>query len=219
MPSKPPFLKILAPTGGPIGDPKITLGASRWPSELPRTSFGGDFLRTYFLHENRHPKIAQKVGAFLLSDIAHISGLVASGVHPSPVPYSDFVTTTTHKTLRGPRGGMILMGKDFENPWGKTAPKSGRVKMVSELLDSSIMPGIQGGPLMHIIAAKAVAYKQALEPSFKAYCQQVIDNAKTIANEMKSKGYNLVSDGTDTHLVLIDLSNIRTYLSHLRDKY
>ena len=100
------------------------------------------------------------------------------------------------------------MVKDFEKPWGKTAPKSGRIKMVSELLDSSIMPGIQGGPLMHIIAAKAVAYKQALEPSFKAYCQQVIDNAKTIANEMKSKGYNLVSDGTDTHLVLIDLSNI-----------
>ena len=152
--------------------------------------------------------IANKVGSYLMGDVAHPSGLIASGHHPSPWPYCDVITSTTHKTLRGPRGGMILMGKDFENPWGKTAPKSGRIKMVSELLDSSIMPGIQGGPLMHIIAAKAVAYKQALEPSFKAYCQQVIDNAKTIANEMKSKGYNLVSDGTDTHLVLIDLSNI-----------
>ncbi len=152
--------------------------------------------------------IANKVGAFLMGDVAHPSGLIASGHHPSPWPYCDVITSTTHKTLRGPRGGMILMGKDFENPWGKIAPKSGRIKMVSELLDSSIMPGIQGGPLMHIIAAKAVAYKQALEPSFKIYCQQVIDNAKTIANEMKSKGYDLVSDGTDTHLVLIDLSSI-----------
>tara|TARA_B100002052_G_C15886175_1_gene601648 strand:+ start:6651 stop:7940 length:1290 start_codon:yes stop_codon:yes gene_type:complete len=152
--------------------------------------------------------IANKVGAFLMGDVAHPSGLIASGHHPSPWPYCDVITSTTHKTLRGPRGGMILMGKDFENSWGKIAPKSGRIKMVSELLDSSIMPGIQGGPLMHIIAAKAVAYKQALEPSFKIYCQQVIDNAKTIANEMKSKGYDLVSDGTDTHLVLIDLSSI-----------
>ena len=152
--------------------------------------------------------IADKVGAYLMGDVAHPSGLIASGHHPSPWYIVDVITSTTHKTLRGPRGGMILMGKDFENPWGKIAPKSGRTKMVSELLDSSIMPGIQGGPLMHIIAAKAVAYKQALQPSFKIYCQQVIDNAKTIASEMKSKGYNLVSDGTDTHLVLIDLSNI-----------
>ena len=152
--------------------------------------------------------IANKVEAYLMGDVAHPSGLIASGHHPSPWPYCDVITSTTHKTLRGPRGGMILMGKDFENPWGKIAPKSGRIKMVSELLDSSIMPGIQGGPLMHIIAAKDVAYKQALEPSFKTYCQQVVDNAKTIASEMKSKGYNLVSDGTDTHLVLIDLSNI-----------
>ena len=152
--------------------------------------------------------IADKVGAYLMGDVAHPSGLIASGHHPSPWPYCDVITSTTHKTLRGPRGGMILMGKDFENPWGNIAPKSGRIKMVSELLDSSIMPGIQGGPLMHIIAAKAVAYKQALQPSFKIYCQQVIDNAKTIASEMKLKGYNLVSDGTDTHLVLIDLSNI-----------
>ena len=109
-----------------------------------------------------------------MGDVAHPSGLIASGHHPSPWPYCDVITSTTHKTLRGPRGGMILMGKDFENPWGNIAPKSGRIKMVSELLDSSIMPGIQGGPLMHIIAAKAVAYKQALQPSFKIYCQRNI---------------------------------------------
>ena len=161
-----------------------------------------------FIEFEQFSEIAKSINAYLMADVAHPSGLIASGLHPTPWPYCDVVTSTTHKTLRGPRGGMILMGKDFENPWGKIAPKSGRIKMVSELLDSSIMPGIQGGPLMHIIAAKAVAYKQALQPSFKIYCQQVIDNAKTIASEMKLKGYNLVSDGTDTHLVLIDLSNI-----------
>ncbi len=152
-------------------------------------------------------KIADEVGAFLMADIAHPAGLVACGLHPSPIPYCDVVTTTTHKTLRGPRGGMILMGKDVENPFGIVAPKSGRVKMMSELYDSTVMPGIQGGPLMHIIAAKAVAFGEALKPEFKIYCQKVINNAKALAETLMSYGFDLVSGGTDNHLVLIDLHN------------
>ena len=152
-------------------------------------------------------EIASKVGAFLMADIAHPSGLVAAGLHPSPMPYCDVVTTTTHKTLRGPRGGMIMMGKDFENEWGITAPKSGRTKLVSELLNSAVMPGVQGGPLMHIIAAKALAFGEALDPSFKVYAQNIIDNAKTMSNELLSKDYRLISGGTDTHVILIDLTN------------
>ena len=151
--------------------------------------------------------IADEIGAFLMADIAHPSGLVAAGLHPSPMPYCDVVTTTTHKTLRGPRGGMIMMGKDSENKWDIVAPKSGRVKMVSEILDSSVMPGIQGGPLMHIIAAKAIAFGEALDPKFKIYAQHIVDNAKTMAAAFQSKGYELISGGTDTHVVLIDLSN------------
>ena len=151
--------------------------------------------------------IADDVGAFLMADIAHPSGLVAAGLHPSPMPFCDVVTTTTHKTLRGPRGGMIMMGKDRENVWNVVAPKSGRVKMISELLDSSVMPGIQGGPLMHIIAAKAIAFGEALDPSFKIYAQNIINNAKTMANAFLDKGYKLISGGTDTHVVLIDLTN------------
>jgi len=152
-------------------------------------------------------KIADEVGAFLMADIAHPAGLVACGLHPSPIPYCDVVTTTTHKTLRGPRGGMILMGKDVENPFGIVAPKSGRVKMMSELYDSTVMPGIQGGPLMHIIAAKAIAFGEALKPEFKVYCQKVIDNAKALAKALVGYGFDLVSGGTDNHLVLIDLHN------------
>ena len=152
-------------------------------------------------------EVADEVGAFLMADIAHPSGLVAAGLHPSPMNYCDIVTSTTHKTLRGPRGGMIMMGKDIENKWKIVAPKSGRTKMVSELLDSSVMPGIQGGPLMHIIAAKAIAFNEALQPEFKIYAQQVIDNAKAMSETLLSKGYNLISGGTDTHVVLIDLSN------------
>ena len=152
-------------------------------------------------------EIASKVGAFLMADIAHPSGLVAAGLHPSPMPYCDVVTTTTHKTLRGPRGGMIMMGKDFENEWGITAPKSGRTKLVSELLNSAVMPGVQGGPLMHIIAAKALAFREALDPSFKVYAQNIVDNAKTMSNELLSKDYRLISGGTDTHVILIDLTN------------
>ena len=150
--------------------------------------------------------IADDVGAFLMADIAHPSGLVATGLHPSPVPYCDVITTTTHKTLRGPRGGMIMMGKNSGNPWDIVAPKSGRLKNISELLDSAVMPGIQGGPLMHIIAAKAVAFGEALQPDFTVYTQQIIDNAKAMANEFLSRDYDLVSGGTDTHIILIDLT-------------
>jgi glycine hydroxymethyltransferase len=152
-------------------------------------------------------EVADKVGAVLHGDICHNSGIIAAEMHPSPFPYCHVVSTSTHKSLRGPRGGMILLGEDYENTLGKVAPKSSRVKMMSELIDSAVMPGIQGGPLMHIIAAKAVAFKEALEPSFKSYIKNVLDNAQCFADEFKNKGYNLVSDGTDTHLVLIDLQN------------
>ena len=142
-----------------------------------------------------------------MADIAHPSGLVAAGIHPSPVPFCDVITTTTHKTLRGPRGGMIMMGKDNFNPWNIIAPKSGRVKNISEILDNSVMPGVQGGPLMHIIAAKAVAFGEALKPEFKLYAKQIVDNAKIMAEEFISKEYQLISGGTDTHVILIDLTN------------
>ena len=160
-----------------------------------------------FIEFEDFKEIAEDVSAFLMADIAHPSGLVATGLHPSPVPYCDVITTTTHKTLRGPRGGMIMMGKDSGNPWEIVAPKSGRLKNISELLDSAVMPGIQGGPLMHIIAAKAVAFGEALQPNFTVYTQQVVDNAKAMANEFLSRDYELVSGGTDTHVILIDLSN------------
>ena len=152
-------------------------------------------------------EVAQEIGAFLMADIAHPSGLVAAGVHPSPVPYCDVITSTTHKTLRGPRGGIIMMGKDKENTWGKIAPKSGRVKMISELLDSSVMPGIQGGPLMHIISAKAIAFGEAMKDEFKVYAKKIVDNAKVMAQEFIEMDYDIVSGGTDTHVVLMDLSN------------
>ena len=152
-------------------------------------------------------EVADEVGAFLHGDICHNSGLIAAEMHPSPFPYCHVVSTSTHKSLRGPRGGIILLGGDYENPFGKVAPKSGRIKMMSELIDSAVMPGIQGGPLMHIIAAKAVAFKEALDPSFKTYIKSVLENAQCFADEFKSKGYNLISGGTDTHLVLIDLQN------------
>ncbi len=160
-----------------------------------------------FIEFVKFREIANQVDAYLMADIAHPSGLIASGVHPSPWPYCDIVTSTTHKTLRGPRGGVIMAGKDFENKWGIVAPKSGRVKNISELLDSSIMPGIQGGPLMHVIAGKALAFGEALKPEFRDYCEKVVSNAKVLADEMKKKDYTLVSDGTDTHLILIDLTN------------
>ena len=152
-------------------------------------------------------EIAAEIGAFLMADIAHPSGLIAAGVHPSPVPYCDVITSTTHKTLRGPRGGIIMMGKDKENTWGKIAPKSGRTKMISELLDSAVMPGMQGGPLMHIISAKAIAFGEAIKGDFKVYANKIVENAKVMAQEFIEMDYNIVSGGTDTHIVLIDLTN------------
>lgn len=155
----------------------------------------------------RFREIADKIGAFLLADIAHPAGLIAKGFLNDPLPHCHVVTTTTHKTLRGPRGGMILMGQDFENPFGLKAPKSGRIKMMSELLDSMVIPGIQGGPLMHVIAAKAVAFKEALEEDFTKYAGQVIKNAKTLADKLIGHGFKVISGGTDNHLMLIDLRN------------
>lgn len=151
--------------------------------------------------------IADKVNAFLLADIAHPAGLIAKKLLDDPIPHCHVVTTTTHKTLRGPRGGMILIGKDFENPFGIKAPKSGRTKMMSELIDSMVMPGIQGGPLMHVIAAKAVAFKEALENDFEDYAKQVIRNAQAFAKKLISMDYKVISGGTDNHLMLVDLRN------------
>lgn len=152
----------------------------------------------------RFRAVADSVGAYLMVDMAHIGGLVAAGVHPSPVPYADVVTCTTHKTLRGPRGGIILMGKDFDNPWGYTTPK-GVVKKMSQLLNSAVFPGIQGGPLEHVIAAKAVAFGEALAPEYKEYQAQVQKNAKAMAEAFVKRGYKIVSGGTDNHLMLVDL--------------
>lgn len=152
-------------------------------------------------------EIADSVGAFLVADVAHPAGLIAAGYHPSPLPFCHVVTSTTHKTLRGPRSGLILMGKDFENPFGIVMAKTGRKKMMSEIIDSNVMPGIQGGPLMHIIAAKAVAFGEALKPSFKVYAKQIITNAVVLAEELMKRDYHLISGGTDTHLMLIDLTN------------
>lgn len=148
--------------------------------------------------------IADKVGALLMADIAHPAGLIARGVLNDPLPHCHIVTTTTHKTLRGPRGGMILIGKDFENPWGLTT-KKGEVKMMSELINSAVFPGIQGGPLEHVIAAKAVAYGEALTDEYMTYIIQVKKNASVMAKAFVAKGYNIISGGTDNHLMLIDL--------------
>ena len=149
--------------------------------------------------------IADEVGAFLWMDMAHTAGLIAAGLLNDPMPHCHIVSTTTHKTLRGPRGGMLLIGKDYENPFGKTAPASGRVKRMSELFDSAVFPGTQGGPLMHVIAAKGVSFSEALQPDFVEYGKQIIANAKAMAKAFLDRGYELVSGGTDNHLVLIDL--------------
>jgi glycine hydroxymethyltransferase len=150
-------------------------------------------------------EIADKIGAFLFADIAHPAGLIAAKLLNDPIPHCHVVTSTTHKTLRGPRGGMILMGKDFDNPFGQVAPKSGRTKKMSELLDSMVIPGIQGGPLMHVIAGKAVAFAEALQPSFVDYSKQVIKNAQALAASLVKVGYKIISNGTDNHLMLVDL--------------
>ena len=149
-------------------------------------------------------EIADSVGALLLADISHPAGLIASGLLNNPLPHCHIVTTTTHKTLRGPRGGVIMMGQDFENPWGVTL-KSGKVRMMSSILDSGVFPGTQGGPLEHVIAAKAVAFGEALKPAYKEYCQQVIKNASVMAEEFVKRGYKVISGGTDNHSMLIDL--------------
>jgi glycine hydroxymethyltransferase len=174
------------------GRPKMIIaGASAYPRII-------DF--------DRFRKIADEVGALFMVDMAHIAGLVAGGVHPSPVKIADFTTTTTHKTLRGPRGGAIFIGIDKENSIGVKTPKGDRVKMWSELIDGTIFPGIQGGPLCHITAAKAVAFKEALSQEYKAYIGQVVVNAKVLAKELASGGVRIVSGGTDNHLMLVDLS-------------
>jgi glycine hydroxymethyltransferase len=152
----------------------------------------------------RMREIADKVGALLMIDMAHTAGLIAAGLLENPVKYAHIVTSTTHKTLRGPRGGIILMGKDFDNPWGLTTPK-GVVKKMSQILNSAVFPGIQGGPLEHVIAAKAVAFGEALEPSFKEYQTQVVKNAQALAAAFTARGYNIISGGTDNHLILVDL--------------
>ena len=170
----------------------ITVGASAYSRNIDFKAF-----RT----------IADSIGAYLLADIAHPAGLIAKGRLDNPIPYCDIVTSTTHKTLRGPRGGIIMMGNNYENPFGAVAPKSGRKKLMGELLDSMIMPGIQGGPLMHVIAAKAVAFKEALSDEFDEYTKQVVKNAQSMADALIQKGYDIVSGGTDNHLMLIDLRN------------
>jgi glycine hydroxymethyltransferase len=152
-------------------------------------------------------EIADSIGAFLMCDMAHPAGLIAKGLLNSPLPFCDIVTSTTHKTLRGPRGGILLMGKDNENRMGIKTPKGDRLKLMSELFDSTVMPGIQGGPLMHIIMAKGVAFGEALKDSFKIYAEQIIKNSSALADKLKECDFNIVSGGTDNHLMLIDLTN------------
>ena len=154
----------------------------------------------------RFREIADEVGALLLADISHPSGLIARGLLRDPLPHCHIVTTTTHKTLRGPRGGLIMMGEDFENPWGLTTPK-GEIRMMSAILDGAVFPGTQGGPLEHVIAGKAVAFGEALSDEYMTYVQQVLRNAHTMANAFTDLGYHIISGGTDNHLMLIDLRN------------
>ena len=170
----------------------ITVGASAYPRDIDFKAFR---------------EIADKVGAFLFADIAHPAGLIAKGHLTSPIPYADVVASTTHKTLRGPRGGIIMLGKNVENPFGIVAPKSGRVKKMGEIIDSWVMPGVQGGPLMHVIAAKAVAFGECLTDGFNDYIIQVMKNAQALATALTERGYDLVSGGTDNHLMLVDLRN------------
>ena len=170
----------------------------------PKLIVGGGSAYSREWDYKRMREIADKVGALLMIDMAHPAGLIAAGLLDNPVKYAHIVTSTTHKTLRGPRGGIILMGKDFPNPWGKTTPK-GEVKMMSQLLNSAVFPGIQGGPLEHVIAGKAVAFGEALQPEFKKWAKQVQKNAKVLAEELIKRGFNIVSGGTDNHSMLVDL--------------
>ena len=170
----------------------------------PKLIIGGGSAYSREWDYARMRKIADEVGALLMIDMAHPAGLIAAGLLENPVKYAHIVTTTTHKTLRGPRGGLILLGKDFDNPWGYTTPK-GVVKKMSQLLNSAVFPGQQGGPLEHVIAAKAVAFGEALKPSFKEYAMQVKKNAAVLADELVKRGFTIVSGGTDNHSMLVDL--------------
>ena len=170
----------------------------------PKLIIGGGSAYSREWDYARMREIADKVGALLMIDMAHPAGLIAAGLLDNPVKYAHIVTSTTHKTLRGPRGGIILMGKDFDNPWGKTTPK-GEVKKMSALLNSAVFPGIQGGPLEHVIAAKAVAFGEALKPEFKEWAKQVQKNAAALAEELTKRGFDIVSGGTDNHSMLVDL--------------
>ena len=170
----------------------------------PKLIIGGASAYSREWDYERMRAIADKVGAIFWVDMAHTAGLIAAGLLKNPVKYAHIVTSTTHKTLRGPRGGIILMGKDFDNPWGLTTPK-GEVKKMSAILNSSVFPGIQGGPLEHVIAAKAVSFYEAMQPEYKEYQKQVVANAQAMCREFIAKGYKIISDGTDNHLMLIDL--------------
>ena len=170
----------------------------------PKMIIGGGSAYSREWDYKRMREIADKVGAIFMVDMAHPAGLIAAGLLDNPVKYAHIVTSTTHKTLRGPRGGIILMGKDFENPWGLKTPK-GVTKMISQLLNSAVFPGIQGGPLEHVIAAKAVAFGEALQPEFKEYALQVKKNAACLADELMKRGFTIVSGGTDNHSMLVDL--------------
>ena len=173
-------------------EPKMIIaGASAYPRDIDFKKFRA---------------IADEVGAFLLADISHPSGMIATGLLSDPIPHCHVVTTTTHKTLRGPRGGLILMGQDFDNPFG-IALKNGTLRKISHLLDMAVFPGNQGGPLEHVVAAKAVAFREALQPEFKAYMEQVKKNANSMAEAFVKRGYHLISGGTDNHMMLIDLRN------------
>ncbi|MCF6129461.1 serine hydroxymethyltransferase [Flavobacterium sp. AS60] len=174
--------------------------------EMPKMIIAGASAYSRDMDFKRFREIADSVGALLLADISHPAGLIAKGLMSDPIPHCHIVTTTTHKTLRGPRGGIIMMGKDFENPWGLTTPK-GEIRMMSHVLDMSVFPGNQGGPLEHIIAAKAVAFGECLSDEFFTYAMQVQKNAKAMAAAFVKRGYHLISGGTDNHMMLIDLRN------------
>lgn len=172
--------------------------------ERPKLIIGGASAYSREWDYARMRRLADEIGAIFMVDMAHPAGMIAAGLLDNPVPHAHIVTTTTHKTLRGPRGGMILMGKDFENPWGKTTPK-GQIRKMSSLIDSAVFPGVQGGPLEHVIAAKAVAFGEALTHGFKLYQEQVRTNARVMAEELLKRGYKIVSGGTDNHCILVDL--------------
>lgn len=172
--------------------------------ERPRLIIGGASAYSREWDYARMRRLADEIGAILMIDMAHPAGLIAAGLLDNPVKYAHIVTSTTHKTLRGPRGGIILLGKDFDNPWGKTTPK-GVVRKMSSLIDSAVFPGVQGGPLEHVVAAKAVAFGEALQPSYKEYQAQVKKNAAVMAQALADKGYKIISGGTDNHCMLVDL--------------